>query len=113
MPKDGKTKKQTIKNCLLLFLMMFLFLFTGCVSDKVIGEVYGTEHEYLQIGEDTYTLCNNPGVNKNRDRDGKLGKVVFRNNPRDSMTVWSLKGYSNREYIYTLWLYDGAYYKKD
>ena len=88
-------------------------LFSGCVANQVIGEVYGTEHEFIRIGKDTYTQCNNPGVNKNRDRDKKLGKVVFRNNANESMTVWSLKGYPDNEYLYTLWVYDGAYYKKD
>ena len=94
-------------------IVSLLLISFGCASNNVIGEVYGTEHEYIRIGGDTYTLCNNPGVNKNRDRDKKLGKVVFRNNPSESMMVWSLKGYSNKEYIYTLWVYDGAYYKKD
>ena len=103
--------KKTVSLLLISFLI--LVLLSGCTSNNVIGEVYGTEHEYIRIGGDTYTLCNNPGVNKNRDRDKKLGKVVFRNNPSESMMVWSLKGYSNKEYIYTLWVYDGAYYKKD
>ena len=87
---------------LLLISFLILVLLSGCASNNVIGEVYGTEHEYIRIGGDTYTLCNNPGVNKNRDRDKKLGKVVFRNNPSESMMVWSLKGYSNKEYIYIL-----------
>ena len=98
---------------LLLISFLVLFVFSGCTSNKVIGEVYGSEHEFIQIGGDTYTQCNNPGVNKNLDRDKKLGKVIFRNLPDESMTVWSLKGYSDHEYIYTLWVYDGAYYKKD
>ncbi len=104
-----------IKKPFLLLLILFLVLplLSGCASNKVIGDVYGTEHEYIQIAGDTYTQCNNPGVNKNRDREEMLGKVVFRNNPSESMTVWSLKGYSNNEYIYTVWVYDGLYYKKE
>ena len=88
-------------------------LLTGCGSDEVIGTVYGSEHEYISIGDDTYTVCNNPGVNKNKDKKEKLGIVVFDDPKTDPMTVWSLKGYDDNEYIYTLWVYDGAYYKKD
>lgn len=103
-----------IKKLACIFLISFwAMFFLGCTANNVIGDVYGSEHEYIQIGSDTYTQCNNPGVNKNTDRDKKLGRVVFRNNSKEYMTVWSLKGYPNNEYIYTLWVYDGAYYKKD
>ena len=88
-------------------------LLSGCGSNEVIGTVYGSEHEYISIGDDTYTICNNPGVNKNTDRKEKLGIVVFDDPKTDPMTVWSLKGDDDNEYISTLWVYDGAYYKKD
>ena len=96
-----------------MILCTFCLCLVGCGSNNVIGEVYGSEHQYITIGDDTYTVCTNPGVNKNTDRDKKLGIVEFRDQEADPMTVWSLKGYDDNEYIYTLWVYDGAYYKKD
>lgn len=29
------------------------------------------------------------------------------------MIVWSIEGYDDNEYIYTLWVYEGEFYKKD
>lgn len=67
----------------------------------------------MKIGEDTYMECNNLGVAISTARNKRLGKVVFRNTETDPMVVWSIKGYDNNEYIYALWVYDGAFYKKD
>lgn len=107
--KFSSFKKEAV--CLVLIGIMLL---SGCGSDKVIGTAYGAECEHIKIGNDTYTICENPGVNKNSDRGDKLGVVVVENcNEEDPITVWSIKGYENNEYIYTLWLYEGAYYKKD
>ncbi|MBR5358197.1 MAG: hypothetical protein IK128_03185 [Clostridiales bacterium] len=109
--------KKTIhmrRSILVLIVMMLVAsVVCSCIRPPVIGEVYGSEHQYIVIDGETYTECNNPGVNKNTDRNEKLGIVVFRSNEDEYMTVWSLKGYENNEYIYTLWVYDGAYYKKD
>lgn len=101
-----------------LFIVTIIILIVSSIifigrDDKIIGEVYGAEHEYMKIGEDTYTECDNPGVAISTARNKRLGKVVFRNTETDPMVVWSIKGYDNNEYIYALWVYDGAFYKKD
>ena len=100
------------KWVLLSIMILTINMVTGC-GKSVIGEVYGSEHQYITIAGENYVECNNPGVNKNADRNKKLGVVRFRNDKDEYMTVWSLKGYENNEYIYTLWVYDGAYYKKE
>lgn len=47
------------------------------------------------------------------DRDKLLGKVVFVNDRSyDPMYVWTVKGDPDNEYIYTLWAYDGTFYKR-
>lgn len=101
-----------------LFIVTIIILIVSSIifigrDDKVIGEVYGAEHEYMKIGEDTYTECDNPGVAISTARNKRLGTVVFRNTEADPMVVWSIKGYDNNEYVYALWVYEGAFYKKD
>lgn len=96
----------------IIILTFSTILFIGH-EDKIIGEVYGAEHEYMKIGEDTYTECDNPGIAISTARNKKLGKVVFRNAEADPMVVWSIKGYDHNEYVYALWVYEGAFYKKD
>ena len=98
---------------ILLFILILVLMLTACGSRKVIGEVYGSEHEYISIGEDTYTRCNNPGVNITWDKKEQLGIVEFRDVDTDPMQVYSIKEYDENEYIYTIWVYDGAFYKKD
>lgn len=93
-------------------IIITLFLLSGCGSTEVIGKVYGPEHEYIVIGDDTYTVCSDSEYSA-KDRDAKLGKVEFENADIDAMVVYSIKGVEDREYIYTLWLYDGAIYKKN
>lgn len=95
-----------------IILMVSLIIFIGR-DDKIIGEVYGAEHEYMKIGEDTYTECDNPGVSISTARNKRLGKAVFRNAETDPVVVWSIKGYDNNEYVYALWVYEGTFYKKD
>lgn len=105
--------KKIIKTLFSLSIMLFLFTLTSCGNDDTtIGEVYGSEHEYIKIGEDTYTVCENPGVTKS-EHNKKLGKVEFKDKSIDPIIVWSIDGFDEYEYIYTLWVYDGAYYKKD
>ena len=96
-----------------LFAGIAALILSGCGSREVIGEVYGSEHEYISIGEDTYTQCNNPGVNIAWDKKEQLGIVAFRDVDTDPMEVYSIKGYDDNEYIYAIWVYDGAFYKKD
>lgn len=86
---------------IILILTLFIFILINN-NDKIIGEVYGAEHEYIKIGNDTYTECNNPGVSISKARDKRLGKVIFKNTEADPMIVWSIEGYDDSEYIYTL-----------
>lgn len=106
-------KTNIIKALVGLFIILALFGLTCLGNDSaVIGEVYGPEHEYIKIGNDTYTICENPGITAS-DRSKKLGKAVFKDESIDPMIVWSIDGFDAYEYIYTLWVYDGAYNKKD
>lgn len=110
-----KRKSIFIFIIITLFSLVFIALVLNISrhDEEVIGEVYGAEHEYIRIGEETYIACNNPGVTISTERNKKLGKVVFRNEEADSMTVWSIDGYDDNEYIYVLWVYEGMFYKKE
>lgn len=109
--------KSNKKLTIILILVILSFLIIGLVlsikRNKVIGYVYGSEHEYISIGEETFTQCNNPGVQTASARNRRLGVVRFKSDSREKMKVWSVKGYDDLEYIYTVWVYDGAYYRKD
>ena len=95
-----------------LIITALIFVLTGCSSNEIIGEVYGPEHEYIKIGDDTYTVCYDSGYSAS-DKDKRLGKLQFTNIDTDLMTVYSVKDVDDNEYIYTIWGYDGAFYKRD
>ena len=80
-------------------------------SNKVIGEYYGTEYDYIKIGDHVYEFdADDPYTSS--DRGIRLGRVISRDDPsNDSMFVWSVKG--TDEYIYRVWgFYDGGFYRK-
>ena len=80
-------------------------------SNRVIGNYYGSEYEYIRIGDDLYELdANDPYTSS--DRGIRLGRVVSeRDSSSESMYIWSVKG--TDEYIYRLWGFsDGGFYRK-
>ena len=108
-----KNNNMSVKGCsaIALLILILCFIMSGC-GEKEIGTVYGFEHQYLKIGEDTYTKSGNPGVHIAWDKNRKLGTAYFYDYS-DPFIIWSIKGYDDYEYLYTTWVYEGAFYKKD
>lgn len=78
--------------------------------NREIGTVSGLEQERITIDGVGYVYCNTDFGASDKGRYlGKVksadGSIVFR--------VWSVKGDSQRKYIYTLWFYDGAFYVRE
>ena len=103
-----------IKIVIIVIIIICIALAAGTYvvySNRVIGNYYGSEYEFIRIGNDVYEFdANDPYTSS--DKGMKLGRVVSENNSSsESMYIWSVKG--TKDYIYRVWgLYDGGFYKK-
>ena len=88
--------------CLLVFISLVLFACGG----KTIGTISGPENDCITIHDIVYVLENNTAFS-NADKGKYLGKV---SNGDITMRVYVVKEHD--EYIYTLWDWEGAFYKK-
>lgn len=106
MIKHKKAIIISIIICVVLMAVAFI-----AYSNRVIGSYYGSEYEYIRIGNDVYELTANDPYTSS-DKGIILGRVVSENNhSSESMYIWSVRG--TDEYIYRVWgLYDGGFYKK-
>lgn len=80
-------------------------------ANRVIGSYYGSEYEYIRIGDVVYESApDNPYTSS--DRGIIQGRVVSENGASsESMYIWSVRG--TDEYIYRVWgLSDGGFYRK-
>ena len=91
----------------IVILIACIFSLASC-GGKNIGKISGSENQYIIIDNVQYVLDTNSGFS-NTDKGKYLGKV---SNSKITMKVYSVKGDINGEYIYTLWDWEGAFYKK-
>ena len=97
-----------MKKIIITTLLGFcLFGLVACNS-KTIGKISGAENDLITINNVVYELDNNTGFS-NADKDKYLGKVT---NSKITMKVYSVKGDTDQNYIYTLWYWEGAFYKR-
>lgn len=87
--------------------MACLLSLVAC-SGKMIGKISGAENEYITIDDVTYILAADHNYS-NADKGKYLGKV---SNTNIAMKVYLVQGDPNGDYIYTLWDWEGAFYKK-
>ena len=105
----NKTKRVAIV-AVIIGIVLVIAVYVA-YSNRVIGNYYGSEYEYIRIGDDVYEFdANDPYTSS--DRGIRLGRVVSeRDSSSESMYIWSVKG--TDEYIYRLWGFsDGGFYKK-
>ena len=98
-----------MKKLIALLLTMVSLLSLVACGGKTIGEVRGAENEYITIDDVKYVL----DTDNDFTQAGKgtyLGKV---SNSKITMKVYSVKGDTEGEYIYALWDWEGAFYKKE
>ena len=98
-----------MKKLIAFTLVMALLLgLVGC-SSKAIGKISGAENEYITIDDVKYVLDTNNEFSQ-ADKGNYLGKV---SNSKITMKVYSVKGDTEGEYIYALWDWEGAFYKRE
>ena len=98
-----------MKRLMAVALVMALLLSLVACSGKTIGKISGAENEYITIDDVKYVLDTNHDFSQ-ADKGTYLGKV---SNPKITMKVYSVKGDTNGDYIYTLLDWEGAFYKRE
>ena len=107
MKKVGIAIAAVVVGCIVLAVAAYIIY-----ANRVIGSYYGSEYEFIRIGDDVYVFdADDPYTSS--DRRFRLGRVVSENGASsESMYIWSVKG--TDEYIYRVWgLADGAFYRKE
>ncbi|MBR3841172.1 MAG: hypothetical protein IKM20_08560 [Erysipelotrichales bacterium] len=92
---------------LFIILLVYIVCLSSC-SSNIIGKISGLENEYITIDDVVYELKSNTDFS-NADKGKYLGKV---SNSKITMKVYEVKGDTEENYIYTLWDWEGAFYKK-
>ena len=98
-----------MKKLIALLLTMVSLLSLVACGGKTIGEVRGAENEYITIDDVKYVIDTDNDFTQ-ADKGTYLGKVL---NSKITMKVYSVKGDTEGEYIYALWDWEGAFYKKE
>ena len=98
-----------MKRLIALLLVMVLLLSLISCGDKTIGKISGPENDYITIDNVKYNRETNHDFS-NADKRKYLGKV---SNSKITMRVYSVKGDTEGEYIYALWDWEGAFYKRE
>ncbi len=101
-----------MKKSILIGAGVFLII---CISfiiysqTKVIGSVRGAEMEIIEIDGVRYEQDNTSGFTS-IDRDKFLGIVT---NDNVKFRVYTVKGDEDHEYLFRLWEWEGAFYKRE
>ena len=98
-----------MKKWIAFTLVMALSLSLVACKGKTIGKISGAENEYITIDDVKYVLDTNKEFSQT-DKGNYLGKV---SNSKTTMNVYSVKGDTEGEYIYALWDWEGAFYKRE
>jgi len=98
-----------MKKLIVLLLAMALLLSLVACSGETIGKISGAENEYITMNDVKYVLDTNHDFSQ-ADKGTYLGKV---SNSKITMRVYSVKGDTNEDYIYALWDWEGAFYKRE
>lgn len=98
-----------MKRLMVVALVMALLLSLVACSGKTIGKISGAENEYITIDDVKYILDTDNNFSQ-ADKGTYLGKV---SNSKITMRVYSVRGDTDGEYIYALWDWEGAFYKRE
>ena len=97
-----------MKKVIAIALVIACLLSLAACGGKNIGNVSGIENECIIIDDVKYIRDTNNDYS-NADKGKFLGVV---SNSAITMRVYTVKGDANEEYIYALWDWEGAFYKK-
>lgn len=98
-----------MKKLIVITLVIACLLSLVACGGKTISKISGVENECITIDDVKYVLDTDNDFS-NADKGSYLGKV---SNSKITMKVYSVKGEANGDYIYTLWDWEGAFYKKE
>ena len=100
--------KKIIAVALLILVLFALLNIRQFIGIPVIGKITGAENEQIIIDGTTYERDYNSGFSSD-NKDKYLGVV---RNTKIKMRVYSIDGKENADYIYALWGWEGAIYKR-
>ena len=98
-----------MKKLIAFTLVMVLLLSLSACNGKTIGKISGPENDCITIDDVKYNRETNHDFS-NAEKGKYLGKV---SNSKITMRVYSVKGDTDGEYIYALWDWEGAFYKRE
>ena len=98
-----------MKRLVTFALVMVLLLCLVACGGKTIGKISGPENDCITIDDVKYSRDTNHDFS-NADKGEYLGKV---SNSKITMRVFSVEGDTEGEYIYALWDWEGAFYKRE
>ena len=102
-----KMKKQIVTYVLIVAIVLVLVFLWN--TNRIIGKMSGPENEYVVFNNGTtYALCDDH--HSFRDKGWVLGRVSAAYNT--SYYVFSVRGDSDREYIYIAAMGKGEFYKR-
>lgn len=105
---NKKVKKMVLLLCGILFLISVISIAKVTIGAKVIGTISGSEYDYITIDDVTYEVDYNTGLS-NADKGKFLGIIRSGDN---TFRIYSVEGDNENQYIYRLWDYEGAFYKR-
>ena len=94
--------------CGALFLVSCISIGKATLASKEIGTISGPEYDYITIDDVRYEVDYNTGFS-NADKGKYLGIIRSGEN---TFRIYSVKGDEESQYIYRLWDWEGAFYKK-
>jgi hypothetical protein len=97
-----------MKKFIVFALSVVLLLNSVACSGEPIGKISGPENDCITIDDIEYFRENNHNFSQ-ADKDKYLGKV---SNSKITMRVYSVKEDAEGDYIYALWDWEGAFYKR-
>lgn len=105
---NKKAKKIILILCGALFLVSCISIGKATLASKEIGTISGPEYDYITIDDVRYEVDYNTGFS-NADKGKYLGIIRSGEN---TFRIDSVKGDEESQYIYRLWDWEGAFYKK-
>ena len=105
---NKKVKNMILLFCGALFLISIISIGKATLGAKEIGTISGAEYDYITIDGVTYELDHNHDFS-NADKGKYLGVIRSGDN---TFRIYSVKGDEENQYIYRLWDWEGAFYKK-
>ena len=105
---NKKLKRIVLVLCGVLLLISIILIGKITIGVKVIGTISGPEYDYIKIDGITYEVDYNTGLS-NADKGKFLGVIRSGDN---TFRIYSVKGDDKNQYIYRLWGYEGAFYRR-